>query len=132
MTGNELARQLLNDGHTVIGFDNFFASSIDAVQDIVNNKNFLFYEYDLNNVEQMSEISRLVGRIQQDYARTIYINCAAVVHTEHFYEVEHTFTTNVVSMRSFCNRQFLYMPILISIVLLRKFIPCNPGMNAVE
>ena len=43
MTGNELARQLLNDGHTVIGFDNFFASSIDAVQDIVNNKNFLFY-----------------------------------------------------------------------------------------
>ncbi len=37
MTGNELARQLLNDGHTVIGFDNFFASSIDAVQDIVNN-----------------------------------------------------------------------------------------------
>ena len=79
MTGNELARQLLNDGHTVIGFDNFFASSIDAVQDIVNNKNFLFYEYDLNNVEQMSD-----------------------------------------------------MPILISIVLLRKFIPCNPGMNAVE
>ena len=57
----------------VIGFDNFFASSIDAVQDIVNNKNFLFYEYDLNNVEQMSEISRLVGRIQQDYARTIPI-----------------------------------------------------------
>lgn len=114
MTGNELARQLLNDGHTVIGFDNFFASSIDAVQDIVNNKNFLFYEYDLNNVEQMSEISRLVGRIQQDYARTIYINCAAVVHTEHFYEVEHTFTTNVVSMRSFfatgnfCTCRYLY------------------------
>lgn len=101
MTGNELARQLLNNGHTVIGFDNFFASSIDAVQDIVNNKNFLFYEYDLNNVEQMSEISRLVGNIQQNYARIIYINCAAVVHTEHFYEVEHTFTTNVVSMRSF-------------------------------
>lgn len=23
MTGNELARQLLNNGHTVIGFDNF-------------------------------------------------------------------------------------------------------------
>lgn len=98
----------------------------------MNNKNFLFYEYDLNNVEQMSEISRLVGNIQQNYARIIYINCAAVVHTEHFYEVEHTFTTNVVSMRSFCNRQFLYMPILISIVLLRKFIPCNPGMNVVE
>lgn len=101
MTGNELARQLLNNGHTVIGFDNFFASSIDAVQDIVNNKNFLFYEYDLNNVEQMSEMSRLVGNIQQNYARIIYINCAVVVHTEHFYEVEHTFTTNVVSMRSF-------------------------------
>ena len=113
MTGNELARQLLNDGHTVIGFDNFFASSIDAVQDIVNNKNFLFYEYDLNNVEQMSEISRLVGRIQQDYARTIYINCAAVVHTEHFYEVEHTFTTMsypslFFATGNFCTCRYLY------------------------
>lgn len=101
MTGNELARQLLNDGHTVIGFDNFFASSIDTVQDIVDNEHFHFFEHDLNNAEHMSEVSHLVVNLQRNYVKTIYINCAAVVHTEHFYEIEHTFTTNVVSMRSF-------------------------------
>ncbi|WP_281695809.1 NAD-dependent epimerase/dehydratase family protein [Bacteroides clarus] len=101
MTGNELARQLLNDGHTVIGFDNFFASSIDTVRDIVDYGNFYFFEYDLNNAVHMSEIASWVEKIQKNYSKTIYVNCAAVVHTEHFYEVEHTFTTNVTSMRSF-------------------------------
>ena len=33
--------------------------------------------------------------------RLIFINCAAVVHTKHFYEVEHTFQTNVISMKTF-------------------------------
>ena len=33
--------------------------------------------------------------------RTIYINCAAVVHTEHFYHVNRTFETNVLGMKSF-------------------------------
>lgn len=28
MTGSELSRQFVSQGHTVIGFDNFFASSI--------------------------------------------------------------------------------------------------------
>ena len=31
----------------------------------------------------------------------IYINCAAVVHTEYFYHVEDTFQTNVLGMRAF-------------------------------
>ena len=33
--------------------------------------------------------------------QVIYINCAAVVHTEYFYHVEDTFQTNVLGMRSF-------------------------------
>ena len=101
MTGNELARQLLKDGHTVIGFDNFFASSIETVGDIIDNAHFLFYEYDLNDCHQMCEIKETVVKKRVEYNQLIYINCAAVVHTEHFYEVEHTFTTNVISMRNF-------------------------------
>lgn len=101
MTGNELARQLLKEGHTVLGFDNFFASSSDTIKDIIDDNHFQFFEYDLNNESQMSEISLLVDKLHGDYLKVVYVNCAAVVHTEHFYEVEHTFTTNVVSMRSF-------------------------------
>ena len=46
MTGNELVRQIIN-GHrgTVIGFDNFFCSSLDTVQDVVDNPAFIFYQY---------------------------------------------------------------------------------------
>ena len=36
MTGNELSRQLVRQGHKVIGFDNFFASSVHTVEDIIN------------------------------------------------------------------------------------------------
>lgn len=104
MTGSELASQLLEDGHTVIGFDNYFASSIDTVKQIIDNSNFLFYEYDLNNKDQMDEIKQLVLKLQANCKQTIYINCAAVVHTEHFYEIENTFETNVLGMKSFLNQ----------------------------
>lgn len=101
MTGNELSRRLVNDGQKVIGFDNFFASSIDTVADLLGNPNFIFHEYDLNNPEQMEALKAEVLAMKPDVKEIVYINCAAVVHTEHFYEVEHTFTTNVTSMRAF-------------------------------
>lgn len=104
MTGSELARQLLKAGHSVIGFDNFFASSLDSVQDIMESSHFHFFEYDLNNENQMSHVEEEILRVRNDFAQVIYINCAAVVHTEHFYEVEHTFQTNVLSMRDFLNQ----------------------------
>ena len=46
MTGNELVRQLLKKGHRIIGFDNFFASSVDTIKDVIDNPYFDFYEYD--------------------------------------------------------------------------------------
>lgn len=101
MTGNELSRRLVNDGQKVIGFDNFFASSIDTVSDLLGNPNFIFHEYDLNNPGQMEALKAEVLAMKPDVKEIVYINCAAVVHTEHFYEVEHTFTTNVTSMRAF-------------------------------
>ncbi len=103
MTGSELAHQLIKRGDSVIGFDNFFASSIDTVSDLLENPNFYFREWDINNAEEMQELKELVMGLKDQFnvKQLVYINCAAVVHTEHFYEVEHTYTTNVVSMRSF-------------------------------
>ena len=49
MTGSELARQLLARGEAVFGFDNFFASSIDTVCDILDDTNFVFCEYNIKN-----------------------------------------------------------------------------------
>lgn len=101
MTGNELARKLLSMGGCVIGFDNFFASSIDTVQDILNHERFFFYEYDLNSAGHMSELKAKILSMKDSYGQLIYINCAAVVHTEHFYYINRTFETNVIGMKAF-------------------------------
>jgi dTDP-glucose 4,6-dehydratase len=101
MTGSELARQLAAQGQFVYGFDNFFASSIDTVQDIINSENFVFNEYDINNAEHLQNVSHFVTKNKKNYDKVIYINCAAVVHTEHFYHVDATFTTNVIGMKAF-------------------------------
>lgn len=103
MTGNELVRQILTDSSEdrVIGFDNFFASSPDTIADRRNDSRLDFFEYDLNRAEQMAEIERLVNAKKPAYDELIYINCAAVVHTEHFYHVYETFETNVVGMNAF-------------------------------
>ncbi len=101
MTGSQLVHQLLEAGQTIIGFDNFFASSIETVRDCLDNSRFVFHEWDINNPNQMNDLKIEVLSIKDRYDKVIYINCAAVVHTEHFYEVEHTYTTNVVSMRTF-------------------------------
>ncbi len=101
MTGNELCRQLIAQGHTVLGFDNFFASSLDSVKDVIDHPSFKFKQYDLNNAGQMAEVEQYVNRHKSEYDDVLYVNCAAVVHTEHFYEIEHTFQTNVASMKIF-------------------------------
>lgn len=103
MTGSELVRQILESekDSRIIGFDNFFASSIDTIKEYLDDPRFVFNEYDINNLSQMRVIEDEVAREKVSFDRTVYINCAAVVHTEHFYEVEHTWETNVVSMKSF-------------------------------
>ena len=109
MTGSELVRQILEaeKDSRIIGFDNFFASSIDTIKAYLEDSRFVFYEYDINNANQMKAIEDQVLREKESYDRTVYINCAAVVHTEHFYEVEHTWETNVISMKSFLEQAIL-------------------------
>lgn len=101
MTGSELARQYVNNNQRVIGFDNFFASSLDTIKDLLEDGNLSFFEYDINNVNQMNKLVSYIEAISSQYDNLIFINCAAVVHTKHFYEVEHTFETNVLSMKKF-------------------------------
>ena len=103
MTGNELVRQILTEESTdhILGFDNFFASSIETVADHINDPRFEFFEYDINNASQMTAFRDRVNAIKKDYSELIYINCAAVVHTEHFYHVYETFDTNVLGMKMF-------------------------------
>lgn len=101
MTGSELARVITEAGDTVIGFDNFFASSIETVSELSNCPAFQFFQYDLNHPIQMEEIKRLVLQEKDAYEKVVYVNCAAVVHTEYFYHVEDTFQTNVLGMRGF-------------------------------
>lgn len=100
MTGNELSRKLLEGGEgEIIGFDNFFASSIKTISDILENANFQFYEYDINNICQMNTLKSIILNKKSQVERIVYVNCAAVVHTEHFYYVNRTFETNVLGMK---------------------------------
>lgn len=104
MTGNELVRQILADKESkdhILGFDNFYASSIDTVRDCLGDSRFEFFEYDINCDEQMQAFEDKVMSMKDSYDDVVYINCAAVVHTEHFYEVYETFDTNVRGMKSF-------------------------------
>jgi len=55
-------------------------------------------------VEQMKKFSDRVNALKADYDELIYINFAAVVHTEHFYKVYSTYETNVVGMNDFLNQ----------------------------
>ena len=119
MTGNELVRQILNlnDDSKILGFDNFFASSIETVADCIENKNFEFLEFDLNSCEDMKKIADKVCAEISNFDEVIYINCAAVVHTEHFYNVNETFETNVTGMKNFLEQAIS--------VGAKKFINCS-------
>lgn len=104
MTGNELVRQILSDKNSkdhILGFDNFYASSIDTVSDCIDDSRFDFFEYDINNSDQMRIFEEKVRQMKVNFDNVVYINCAAVVHTEHFYEIYETFDTNVTGMKSF-------------------------------
>ena len=103
MTGNELVRQILVESSNdhILGFDNFYASSIETVSYHINDERFEFFEYNLNNKKEMQDFENRVKAIASNYEEVIYINCAAVVHTEHFYHVYETFETNVEGMNDF-------------------------------
>ena len=103
MTGSMTALKLLRSGIDVVGFDNFFCGSRKVVAGLSELPGFHFFEYDINNGQQMDD---LFIRIGQDWpnAEKWFINCAAVVHTKHFYHPDDTFATNVVAMKDSLER----------------------------
>lgn len=103
MTGSMTARKLLDAGVPVVGFDNFFCGSRKVVADLSQSPGFDFFEYDLNNASQMDDLFAFARRKHPD-AEKWFVNCAAVVHTKHFYHPDDTFLTNVVSMRDSLER----------------------------
>ena len=100
MTGSELARQLLARGHCVVGFDNEFASSRTSIRDIAESDDLHVFDYDLTDAAAMQELEAFVSSTARG-CELAYVNCAAVVHTKHFYEPSSTFETNVVAMKAF-------------------------------
>ena len=104
MTGNELARQITGTGHSVIGFDNYFASSQETIQDLLELSSFTFFKSDLTDDVDMKTLENYVQERKPNYEAVYYINCAGVVHTEYFYQVGDTFSTNVLGMKSFLDQ----------------------------
>src|SRR5690554_6953024 len=98
MTGSLVAKRLLDQGHQVIGFDNYFAGSPEDVEELNSYPGFTFFEADINDAEAMEKLfSNCKAGIDTGIPH-IFINCAAVVHTKYFYQVESTFATNVLAM----------------------------------
>ena len=102
MTGSLVARKLLDRGYSVIGFDNFFAGSRSDVAALKEYSRFTFHEYDINDREEMDRLFK--GLDESPRKELHFINCAAVVHTTHFYEIEATFATNVLAMKDMLTR----------------------------
>lgn len=104
MTGSLVAKRLLDQGHQVIGFDNYFAGSPEDVKELNSYPGFTFFESDINDAEAMEKLfSDCKAGIDTGIPH-IFINCAAVVHTKYFYQVESTFATNVLAMRDTLDR----------------------------
>ena len=103
MTGSKVAEFLLKQDIIVVGFDNFFCGSRLIIEQLKARNNFIFFEYDICNKSQMDT---LFDFIKQSYKQSnkYFINCAAVVHTKHFYHPDDTFATNVIAMKDMLDR----------------------------
>jgi dTDP-glucose 4,6-dehydratase len=102
MSGNETVRKLLEKDYEVIAFDNFFASSVDFIRDVLEHPRLTFFEYDLCNAQHMQLLETHIRKCMEKEAVSLsFINYAAVVHTRYFYIPEATFQTNVVGMKDF-------------------------------
>lgn len=103
MTGSKTSEYLLRKGYSIVGFDNFFAGSRILIDELKTKDGFKFFEYDINNKSQMNDLYSYVETNYKDFEK-YFINCAAVVHTKHFYHPDSTFLTNVISMKDSLER----------------------------
>ncbi len=103
MTGSKVSEFLLKQNIIVIGFDNFFCGSRELIKQLKIDANFIFFEYDICNKLQMSHLFEFI-KSSYKHNYKYFINCAAVVHTKHFYHPDDTFQTNVIAMKDMLDR----------------------------
>lgn len=59
--GSHLTQRLLNDGHSVVGIDNFLTGSEENMSSFINNENFTFLERDIRGLDAGLHFSFLEG-----------------------------------------------------------------------
>lgn len=110
MTGFELTKQIIasNTNYHIIGFDNLFNCDAKKISNLCShNRNIILQlglEWSIENIHCMQSIYNDVFNMiknYQDIINVVYVNCAAVVHTKHFYHPSDTFDVNVEGMRMF-------------------------------
>ncbi len=47
--GSHLSDRLLNEGHQVVGMDNFITGNPENIAHLAGNENFSFYKHDVSN-----------------------------------------------------------------------------------
>lgn len=65
--GARLSEMLLDEGETVVGLDNFFSTSLSAIQKLSANPHFLFVEGDVAKEADVERAFRLGGRVEVVY-----------------------------------------------------------------
>lgn len=116
MTGLELTRQILfrkDEQHYLFLFDNGFNCDLNKIANYAKDYPEIISGYfgenaDIRNEEFMfwlyADIDYFVKNHSTNYQiEFIFINCAAVVHTKHFYHPYDTFETNVNGMDKFAS-----------------------------
>lgn len=103
MTGSETARRCLERGQAVLGCDNFFCGSPEAVAEL-RALGLVFLELDISRAADLDRLFAEAERLGAGAGRRTFVNCAAVVHTKHFYRPEDTFEVNVLAMRECLRR----------------------------
>ncbi len=63
--GSHLCEHLINEGHKVIGLDNFITGKKDNLNKIIKNENFELKEVDLNDQVKMAEVWQEINSQQQ-------------------------------------------------------------------
>ena len=88
--GSHLSRSLLEDGHTVIGLDDFSTGSIKNIESLLDNKNFEIHNHDVRepfdiNVDAILNFACPASPInyQSDPVRTIETNFLGIINMLH-------------------------------------------------
>ncbi|WP_353932512.1 GDP-mannose 4,6-dehydratase [Okeanomitos corallinicola TIOX110] len=69
--GSHVVEKLLNCGESVIGIDNFFSGSKEFIKPFLDNPNFIFYEMDIRDVNELTVLF-------QNHQPSIVVHLAAI------------------------------------------------------